>query len=91
MSRVVLSAIASALTVTVSPVPLAVIVVAPLPVVTPIALSAASPVVTETVPLVFPANKDPVKLLTVKSLVLAVPLMVRLALSARLAAFTVRS
>ena len=77
--------------VTVSPLPLAVIVVAPVPVVTPMALSVASPVVTVRVPLVLPANKEPVRLLTVKSLVLTLPLMVRLALSARLAALMVRS
>ena len=77
--------------VTVSLLALAVIVVAPLPVVTPMVSSVASPVVTERVPLVLPANTDPVRLLTVKSLVLALPLRVRLALSARLAAFTVRS
>ena len=51
--------------VTVSLLALAVIVVAPLPVVTPMALSAASAVVTARVPLVLPANTDPVRLVTV--------------------------
>ena len=82
---------AAALVVTVSPLPLAVSVVAPLPVVTPMVLSAASPVVTARVPEVPLANTEPVRLVTVKSLVLALPVRVRLALSARLAALTVRS
>ena len=52
-----------------SPLPLAVIVEAPLPVVTPMALSAASPVVTARVPEVPLAKTEPVRLETVKSLV----------------------
>ena len=77
--------------VTVSLLLLPVIVVAPLPVVTPMALSVASAVVIATVPEVPPANTEPVRLVTVKSLVLALPERVRLPLSARLAALTVRS
>ncbi len=91
MSRVVLSAIASALTVIVSLAPLPVIVVLPLPVVTPMALSEASPALMVRLPGVPLANTLPVRLLTVKSLVVALLVRVRLALSARLAALMVRS
>ena len=91
ISRVLLSASASASTVIVSLMPLPVIVVLPLPVATSMALSAASPVVTAMVPVTFIAVKDPVRLLTVKSLVLALALIQRLELSARLAESTVRS
>ena len=91
MSRVVLTASASAFTVIVSPDPLALMVVAPLPVVTLMALSVASAVVTARVPEVPAANTEPLRLVTVKSLVLALPVRVRLLPSPRLVALTVRS
>ena len=91
MSKVVLSAIASAFTVIVSPLPLAVIVVLVVPVVTPIALSVALPAETVRLPDVPLASTEPTRLLTVKSLVLALPVRVRLALSASVVASMVRS
>ena len=91
MSRVVLSAIASAFTVIVSPVPLALMVAAPLPVVTPMALSVAFPAETVRLPEVPLASTEPTRLLTVKSLLLALPVRVRLAPSPRLAESMVRS
>ena len=87
MSSVLLSSIASAFTVIVSPVPLAVIVVLAVPVVMLMPLSDASPVVTERVPVRAVALMSPTRLVTT---CWAAPLSVNAVSLAREAALIVK-